>query len=50
MRFNAHAIGGIKNSKGATELELNFIVRRHIKWAEYEHSSPRSETVRVPSG
>ena len=50
MRFNARAKGGIKNSKGATELELNFIVRRHIKWAEYEHSSPRSETVRVPSG
>jgi hypothetical protein len=50
MRFNAHAIGGIKNLKGATELELNFIVKRHIKWAAYEHSSPRSETVRVPSG
>ena len=33
MRFNAHAIGGIKNLKGATELELNFIIRRHIKWA-----------------
>ena len=46
MRFNAHAIGGIKNLKGATELELNFIVKRHIKWAAYEHSSP----VPKPSG
>jgi hypothetical protein len=46
IRFNARAIGGIKNLKGATELELNFIVRRHIKWAAYEHSSP----VLKPSG
>ena len=46
MRFNARAIGGIKNLKGATELELTFIVRRHIKWAAYEHSSP----VPKPSG
>jgi hypothetical protein len=40
MRFNAHAIGGIKNLKGATELELNYIVRRHIKWAAYEPLPP----------
>jgi hypothetical protein len=46
MRFNAHAIGGIKNLKGATELELNFSVRRHIKWPAYEHPSP----VPKPSG
>jgi hypothetical protein len=31
IRFNARAIDGIKNLKGAPELELNFIVRRHIK-------------------
>src|SRR5262249_10295061 len=30
MRFNAHAKGGIKNLKGATELELNFSARRPI--------------------
>ena len=46
MRFNAHAKGGIKNLKGATELELNFSARRPIKWAAYEHSSP----VPKPSG
>jgi len=46
IRFNAHAIGGIKNLKGATELELNSIVRRHIKWAAYDNSSP----VPKPSG
>ena len=49
MRFNAHAKGGIKNWKGATELELNFSARRPIKWAAYELFS-RSETVRVPGG
>jgi hypothetical protein len=40
MWFKAHAKGGIKNLKGATELELNFSARRPIKWAAYEHSSP----------
>jgi hypothetical protein len=33
MRFNAHAKDGIKNLKGATELELNFSATRPIKWA-----------------
>jgi hypothetical protein len=47
--FNAHAKGGIKNLKGATELELNFSARRLIKWAAYELFS-RSETVRVAGG
>lgn len=46
MWFNAHAKGGIKNLKGATELELNFSARRPIKRATYEHSSP----VPKPSG
>lgn len=49
MWFNAHAKGGIKNLKGATELELNFSARRLIKWAAYELFS-RSETVRVAGG
>jgi hypothetical protein len=42
----AHAKGGIKNLKGAAELELNFSASRPIKWAAYEHSSP----VPKPSG
>jgi hypothetical protein len=45
-RFNAHAKGGIKNLRGAAELELNFSARRHIERAAYEHSSP----VPKPSG
>jgi hypothetical protein len=49
MWFNADAKGGIKNLKGATELELNFSARRLIKWAAYELFS-RSETVRVAGG
>jgi hypothetical protein len=49
MWFNADAKGGIKNLKGANELELNFSARRLIKWAAYELFS-RSETVRVAGG
>ena len=47
--FNAHAKGGIKNLKGATELELKSSARRPIKWAAYELFS-RSETVWVGGG
>ena len=46
VRFNAHAKGGIKNLRGAAELELNFSATRHIERAAYEHSSP----VPKPSG